>query len=133
MVEKNMTLPQLPLKPERSPEFVEAYSNSLAFELSAWDLKVIFGRLDQTQGVVSQHTAITIPWSLAKLALYHLQTHVMTYEGFYGPIKLSDDILPFEPPPLPKELANNPKAIELFEAMKKLRSDFIAEVKKPHS
>jgi hypothetical protein len=123
------TLPQPPLKNQRSEDFSEVYANNVTFEISAWDLKIIFGQLDQAIGVIEQHTAITVPWALAKLALYHLRSQILAREMFWGPIRLTDDMLPTEPVPPAKELSENPRFVALYEAAKKLREEYIAEVK----
>jgi hypothetical protein len=61
---------------KRSPDFESLYSNNFAFESSVWDFKIIFGELDQTLGVIEQHTAMTLPWSGVKLLIYYLETNV---------------------------------------------------------
>lgn len=126
MDDKN-TLPQpKPLRNERSDDFGEVYANNVLFETSVWDLKVIFGQLDQAMGVVQQHTAVTIPWTIAKLALYHLQSQVAAYEIVYGPIKLSSEILPVEPGSLEPPFKGNAVLERVHEEIKKLHKEFIS-------
>ncbi|HEX4002935.1 MAG TPA: DUF3467 domain-containing protein [Candidatus Acidoferrales bacterium] len=113
------TMPPAPqLKAQRSEDFAAVYANNANFEASAWDLKVIFGQLDQAAGVVDQHTAVTLPWSLVKLALYQLQAQVNLYEEIYGKIKITADILPPAPPPLTDEQKQNPVFLKVHEMFK---------------
>lgn len=53
----------------RHEEFTSLYANNVQFEWSQLDLKLIFGQLDQSRGKaqIEQHTAMTIPWMIAKL------------------------------------------------------------------
>jgi hypothetical protein len=119
-----------PLRNQRSDDFASVYSNNVAFEASAWDLKLIFGQLDQAVGVIDQRTALTIPWSLAKLALYHLKTQLVAYEIIYGKIVLSHDVLPPAPQPLSTEQKQqNPAFERIYEAIKILHEEFVREVR----
>ena len=72
---------------------------------------------------VEQHTAITIPWKAAKLALYYLGTHVAAH---LRKITIPDEVLPPEPPSPPREY--NPVFLKLFEKFKEMRSDFLKNV-----
>jgi hypothetical protein len=83
----------------RDEDFVSLYSNNVQLEQSAWDLKLIFGQLDQSSGkaVVEQHTAMTIPWAQVKLLAYFLELQVGSYEAEYGTIRIHPSIRP----PLP--------------------------------
>src|SRR5689334_3796431 len=73
---------------KRSEDFVELYANNVKFESSVWDLKLVFGELDQSLGpnVVVQHTAITIPWPQIKLLLFGLNISLTEHEGRAGRI-----------------------------------------------
>jgi hypothetical protein len=67
--------PEKPAAPqaafEQADEMVDAYANNVYYEASAWDLKLIFGQLDQQNGAkIVQHTAITVPWPLVKLMIF---------------------------------------------------------------
>jgi len=66
---------------ERDEDFLPVYANNVLFEPSVWDLKMIFGQLDQSEGkaVVEQHTAVTIPWAQAKVLSYYLQVNLTAY------------------------------------------------------
>lgn len=116
------------LRNERSEEFASAYANNVGFESSVWDLKLIFGQLDQATGIIEQHTAITVPWSLVKLSLYHLAAQITAYEIIYGKVALSPDVLPPEPVPPPEEYKENAAFQRVYEALKRLHEDFIRKV-----
>lgn len=92
---------------ERTDDFRSVYANNAYFESSAWDLKIVFGQLDQPVGQpakIRQHIAITIPWTQAKLAVYYLRLHVEAIEIQNGKISIREDLLPPEPTlPTPEE------------------------------
>jgi hypothetical protein len=128
MAEETTTPP--PLQFERGDDFESLYANNVQFELSSWDLKMIFGQLDQSGGrvTVKQHTAITIPWTQAKLGLYFLQANIAAYEIIHGKIKVPSDVLPPElPPPLPGT-ENEEPAKTVREMLLKLREQFLANL-----
>jgi hypothetical protein len=111
-------------------EMVVDYANNVAFEASVWDLKLTFGEASQRTNSVDWHTSITIPWVQAKLMIYFLQANVAAYEINSGKIKIPDLILPAEwPSAVPTEQASDPKALEVLDALKKLREQFLASLK----
>lgn len=85
----------------RSDEFVSIYANSLAFESSTWDLKIILGELDQSviPPVVEQHTAVILPWQQAILAAYFLIVNYTVYQATNGKIPFPSAIIPQRPNP----------------------------------
>ena len=97
---------------ERDEDFVSLYANNIWHEVSAWDLKLIFGQLDQarTPNVVTQHTAMALGWLQVKLLIYYLQVDLAVYESQYGKIVIPAAILPPPPGPLPPEMENDPVA-----------------------
>ena len=116
---------------ERTPNFISTYANNAYFESSAWDLKIVFGQLDQPIGgsaIIKQHMAVTVPWAQAKLALYYLRLHVEANEIYNGKISIREDLLPAEPPPLTPEQETDLGAKRLHELMRKLRAEFIASL-----
>jgi hypothetical protein len=113
---------------QRSDEFVSTYANNVFYEQSVWDLKIIFGELDQAQGIVDQHTAITIPWTLAKLALYYLGTQISGYEIVNGKIFIPQAVLPPEPPPLTDEQKLDPNVVKIYAEFKRLHGEFMKNV-----
>ena len=81
---------------ERTREFSEKYANNVRFESSVWDLRLLFGLLDQsgTPTTVQQHTTINVPWQHAKLMTYFLYVNVLLYESVHGRIKIADSVMP---------------------------------------
>jgi len=98
---------------KRDEDFVSLYANHVFYEVSAWDLKLIFGQLDQARSpnLVAQHTAIALSWMQVKIMIYYLQVHLAIYEAQYGKVVIPAAILPPPPPgPLPPEIENDPVA-----------------------
>lgn len=109
-------------------DFSSGYANSVFLEPSTWDLKMIFGQLDQSvePNVVEQHTAITIPWAQAKILSHFLRVQLAAYEAVHGKVALHRGILPPEPTVPTKEmLVEEPKAQEIFDILKKLHKELI--------
>lgn len=118
---------------EFDPEMQEVYANNVYYESSAWDLKLIFGQLDQSEGKVRviQHTAITMPWALAKLTIYWLRGQVEVYEAVHGPIAVPTAVIPQEPPHITDELRRqDANADKVYEIFNRLRREFIASLNK---
>jgi hypothetical protein len=90
-----------PLEFKRDDEFASLYANNVQFESSVWDLKIIFGQLDQSKGsaVIDQHTAMSISWMQAKMAAYYLIVNVLFIERRLGTIHIPADIAPARPDP----------------------------------
>jgi len=88
--------PTLPISESLTEDFVTAYANNFHFEISSWDLKVLFGQLSLRSGKpnVDWHTAITMPWGAAKLLRYLLSLNIAIYESNSGPIKLPSSAIP---------------------------------------
>jgi hypothetical protein len=126
--EAPQAVPSSVLQLKRSDEFESLYANNVRFESSLWDLKLIFGQLDQSTGseVVELHTAITLPWAAAKIGLYYLRLHVALYEMENGKIWINPRIYPSEPPPLPLEAEGNELIRKARELSIGMREEFIA-------
>lgn len=110
----------------RSEDFTSAYANHSFLEPSAWDLKIIFGELDQSVEplVVQQHSSITLPWPQAKVFLYFLRLQVAAHEMANGKINLPPGVIPPEiEKPTEEQLKQEPKAMEAYEAFKKIRKE----------
>jgi Protein of unknown function (DUF3467) len=89
----------------------ERYANNIYFEHSAWDLKLIFGHLDQREGkvVIRQNTAITLPWTQIKLLSDWLRGHLETYELANGKVRIPSNAIPSElAPPTPEQRKSDP-------------------------
>jgi hypothetical protein len=118
-----------PTQFERTEHFIASYANSIIFEPSGWDLKLIFGQLDQVSSttLVKQHLAVTIPWPQAKLALFWLRLQVEVAEiQARAKIPIRQDLLPPELPPLTSEEKNDPATSEFYELYHNIREQFLA-------
>ena len=110
---------------ERIDAFREMYANNVRFEASTWDIRTIFGVLDQSEGetVVRQHTAMNVSWAQAKLIIYFLYLNVLIHEESNGPITVPASV---QPPPIEqyfKELHNDPRAQALIARVNNLRAE----------
>ncbi len=96
MDETSTEQPTLPISESLTEGFEAGYANNFHFELSSWDLKILFGQLSQMSGKpdVEWHTAMTMPWGAAKLLRYLLSLNIAIYESNSGPIKLPDSAIP---------------------------------------
>jgi hypothetical protein len=129
MPNKSSTKKPADLKHQRTDDFVSTYANNVYFEASAWDLKLVFGQLDQPIGspaLIRQNIAIAVPWAQAKLIAYFIRLHVEANDIQNGKVSIRPDLLPPPPPPLTEEQANDPAAKKLFELVTKLRAEFVA-------
>ena len=110
------------------PKEIDAvYANNTLFEVSAWDLKIIFGQLDQqvvqqiSKPAIDWHTAVTIPWSQAKVLEYYLRANAVFYEKKFGPINLPPQAKPLMPvEPTAQQIDDDPQALDLWRAYKKI-------------
>jgi len=109
--------------PARVPEPViepdQVYANTSVLELSVYDLKILFGQIEQHTGrtVVDWHTAVTMPWMHVKILLYWLRLQLSWYEATYGTVKVPDVVRP----PVP-EMSEDATIVtkEYVESMQKL-------------
>jgi len=110
--------------------YLEAYANNVYFEHSVWDLKLIFGQLDQREGklIVKQHTAITLPWAQVKILSYWLRGHVEAYEFANGRIPIPSSVIPPELPPPTDEQKSDPNTEKVFEIFNRLRAEFVRDI-----
>ncbi|HLY18358.1 MAG TPA: DUF3467 domain-containing protein [Bryobacteraceae bacterium] len=103
-------------------DFSEDYANNFRFEQTAWDFKIIFGQIDQMSGDptnVNWHTAITMPWGIAKILSRMLLLNVAAGEMQLGPIHIPAMVMP--PPPLePTGEMDTPAVRTLYEFHKQL-------------
>jgi hypothetical protein len=108
----------------RSSQFMSRYANNSYIESSIWDLRLTFGELDQALGpqVVTQHTAITVPWNQAKLLFHFLRVHLAAYEAEHGKIEIPKRMLRELPPEIPAD--TDPK---VWEAIYKAHQQTVAE------
>jgi len=93
-------MPDAPgIKFEREEDFTTLYANNTQFEASAWDLKIIFGQLDQSKAdaLIQQHTAMTLSWTHAKLMAYFLLVNVIAQQARTGFISVPPAVIPRRP------------------------------------
>ena len=104
------------------------YANNVHFEPSAWDLKIIFGQLDQSSGKpdVDWHTAVTLPWPQVKLLAYYLQVALFSYETENGKINIPPGVKP-QAQKLSDELKDNKMAQKVAAFVEDLRKRFIED------
>jgi len=118
--------PPAPVTGLEEAEFDSVYANNARMELSVWDLKMFFGQLEQHTGkaTINWHTAVTMPWIQAKILLYFLRANIAFQEIHTGRINIPDSIVPplFDSP-TDEAVAADPKAMEFYEACKKLREE----------
>jgi hypothetical protein len=112
------------LKLERADGFASLYANNIRFEPSVWDLKFIFGEIDQSKGeFVEQHTAITVPWAQAKVMAYFLAVNTILHQFQTGSIiQTPDSIKP--PRPDPSDPAVAAEAKPIFEYLAWIHEQF---------
>lgn len=80
----------------RSEDFLSVYANNIQFEASVWDLKILFGELDQSDGRidVEQHTGVNLTWMQAKILAYYLRLNIAVHEMSNGKISVPDSVMP---------------------------------------
>jgi len=81
--------------PEAEPTYESVYANNHMVEISFWDLKVLFGQVEQHPKFnINYHTAVTMPWAQAKLLGYYLRLQVAWHEAVNGEVKLPSNLVP---------------------------------------
>src|ERR1039458_5289099 len=118
-----------PIDYKRLPDdlFFEQYANNVYFEPSAWDLKLIFGKIDQAKGSanVIQHSAMTLSWSQVKIAIYFLQFHLAVHESIHGKVYVPKSIVNAPVPPTEDQQKDDPRTKIIFETINKLYRQFV--------
>jgi hypothetical protein len=97
-------LPKTAIEFTKAGDFFSEYANNVQIQSSNWDVKLIFGELDQSVGpnCVIQKLAITVPWAQAKALAYFLSVHLLSHEMDLGRIKIPTGIIPFLPDQAPE-------------------------------
>lgn len=111
----------------KSQDFYEEYANNVFLEPSVWDMKLIFGQLDQREIPikVEQRVSVTLPWVQAKIFAYLLCLHLAGYEMQNGKINIPMAVMPPEPIQPTEEMKKaDPNAQQFFERMIWLREQF---------
>lgn len=119
--------PSSPPKAVRSDEFEELYANNVLFEPSIWDLKMVFGQLVQGEGgpIIRYHTAMTIPWSQAKLMCFFLLLQLVAHQSdIGGKISLPERMIPKPPQFTDEELEKNPSIRTVIDLFVKVRDEY---------
>lgn len=114
---------------ERHENFESWYANNVQFQASEWDLKFIFGELDQSGGkpTVIQHTSIVQSWLQAKIMHYFFTLQLGAFEMLHGKIPVPPSVMPPEPTPPDGDLKDDPAAQQIYEYIKKVREVFLAQ------
>lgn len=96
-------MPEATTGPEhrRTPEFISRYANNVQFESSVWDLKLLFGELDQSTDphAIQQHTSVILPWQQARLIAYFLIVNTTINEAQNGRMSFPSRLVPPRPDP----------------------------------
>ncbi|MGO9403751.1 MAG: hypothetical protein ACLPVW_09815 [Terriglobales bacterium] len=119
---------------KRGEDFIDRYANNTFFESSAWDLKVIFGSVDQSiaPNHVTQHTGISLSWAQVKVLIFLLRFQMIAHEARLGKVRLPPGIInpiPAIPPADIKAFLGTHGGSGDIEAYKKARAlyeEFIA-------
>ena len=130
-IDETTAQPVEALQYERTPNFISTYANNAYFESSAWDLKIIFGQLDQPIGdsaIIKQHIAVTVPWAQAKLALYYLRLHVEANEIYNRRISNTRRSTTGRTAASDAGTKADSNAKRLHELMRKVHAEFIASL-----
>ena len=125
--EKEVSQPQSGF--QRVENFYTDYANNVYLESSVWDLKFIFGQLDQSVSpiVTEQRSAITIPWIQAKILNFLLTAHIMGYEMANGKIIVPSAVVPPEiSPPTDEAKKSDPNLQKFHDEIGKLRHQFFS-------
>jgi hypothetical protein len=123
----NTTAEQAANKP--GLDFESVYANNSLLESSVWDLKIMFGQLEQHTGnaKVDWHTAVTMPWMQAKVLCYYLRVNLAFHEMVSGPLKIHPNVAPPVPePPAAEQCESDPKAQRLHEIIGRIHTEMFA-------
>jgi hypothetical protein len=97
----SMSLPAQPnVKVINSPDYREAYANSVQMRVNVWDFFMVFGTLQQqseTQVEIRNFQGIYLSPQQAKALLGLLQQNITGYESAFGEIKLDPRLTPTGP------------------------------------
>jgi hypothetical protein len=83
----------------RAEDFESLYANHTQYESSVWDLKFVFGQLDQGKGpqFIEQHTAMSVSWPQAKLMAYFTLVNLIIHQANNGTIQVPVAVRPPRP------------------------------------
>lgn len=107
-------------------EHTKYYANNTRFEPSLWDLKILFGELEngpEDKVRIGWRTAITMPWAQAKILAYYLRLNLAFHERQMGTINLPEPIHPTPPTPPDKGLESDPNAMEMYAKLQQIYTE----------
>ena len=102
------------------------YSNSISFDTTELDVKMMFGQVLPSKGSVDWNTAVTIPWVQAKLLAYYLQSNIAVHEVANGTIKVPAALLPSSVA-APADYDTNQTSRAMYERVETIRRAFLKE------
>jgi len=120
-----------PLNYRRLPDdqFFEEYANSVFIQSGAWDLTLVFGRHNPSEGssAVVQYGSITIPWSQAKALVYFIGNHVAGQEILNGKISIPRGTIPAVTEPNEETVKGLPEGVaqKIYEVVKDQYQKFV--------
>jgi hypothetical protein len=117
---------------QRAEDFRSFYANSVLTDANAWDVKLIFGQIDEVDNerAIKQNVAVSMSFGLAKLTLYWIEAAIIAHEIETGRrVGIRDNVLPPPLTPLSPEQEKVPDLVKYQEAMKQLRDKFIASLR----
>jgi len=116
---------------KKASDFTYRYANNVQFEPTLWDLKVIFGQVDQSTSPASilQHTAITLAWPEVKTLAYFLRAHMAAHEAQVGKIALIPETInpPVSEAPAILSAYQRTKFELAYQAMAKVYEEFMRD------
>jgi len=102
-------------------DVIAVYANNVRFEMTVWDLRILFGQLmliSEGKGLVDWHTDVTVPWAQAKLMHLYLGINLALYERENGKITIPFGVLPTLMTTPPEGVdTSNPEAVETFKVV----------------
>jgi len=119
--------PGAPIEFRKSDSLANVYANHSLLQSTGWDIKVIFGEVDQSisPNTVVQHTAVTLPWTQAKILAYFLQIHLAAHEVALGRVAIPQGVIPDIPVP-PRDAKDPLQAQQLYKVWSQLHDAFLA-------
>jgi hypothetical protein len=110
---------------KKAEDFMDFYANNALLQSTLWDLRILFGQVDQTlkDSPSIYNLSVRIPWPQVKLMLYFLTLHLSGYETKNGRIKLPPGMVP-EFPTCPPQ-GGEPD--DEWRALRRVWEQFVAE------
>lgn len=120
---------QTTLEHRKIENFDRRYANNVYLEGNQWDLKITFGEVDLSLGenVILQHTAVNIPWALAKTLAYLIHFQVIGHEATMGRVKIPGGVIAPLPAEMPDSLKKANVSEETYAKGRALFEQFIKE------